>query len=280
MHKSKQKTLIATALALMFGAPTIYAADGSFGVSMGADYTSGKYGGNTSTDILYVPFTGKYETNLYSLRLTVPYIRITGPGNVVGGINPIVIENEGSGRRRQGGGGFENNSVGGGGTARTTEDGLGDVIAAASVNVLDMQSQSLLIDLTGKVKFGTADERKGLGTGENDYSAQVDISKAIDRFSLFGSAGYRFIGDPPGINLRNIAYGSVGGSYKFTQSVSGGVVFDFAQATSSSSSPAREVTAFFSFKVTPVSKLQVYGLRGFSNGSPDYGVGVNYSYGF
>ncbi|HVS27259.1 MAG TPA: hypothetical protein VHE58_08190 [Burkholderiales bacterium] len=276
MNGTKHKSLLAAvSLATAFIAGGARAEDGHFGISFGADYTSGTYGGATRTDILYVPFTGKFETNLYSLKLTVPYIRISGAGNVVGGISPIVVENEGGGRRGRGNGGFEDNRVG-----SATNSGLGDIIAAASYNLLDLGSQGVLVDVTGKIKFGTADERKGLGTGENDYSIQGDVTKSFDAFSLFGSAGYRFLGDPPGINLRNVFFGSVGGSYKFLQLTSGGLVYDFAQASSAGTGEVREITAFVSYKVTPVSKFQVYVLGGFSSGSPDYGGGLSYSYKF
>jgi hypothetical protein len=35
---------------------------GSFSLTTGVDYSTGKYGGTSSTDIIYVPLTGKLET--------------------------------------------------------------------------------------------------------------------------------------------------------------------------------------------------------------------------
>jgi hypothetical protein len=272
---SRSKLILASYLAAASLLTQAHAADGSLSMTVGIDFTSGKYGGNTSTNIFYVPFIAKYETNFYSLNFTLPYIRIIGPGNVVGGINPVVVENESGGRRRSGNGGFEDNKVG-----SSAREGLGDIIAAASVNVLDIRNQGLLVDLTGRIKFGTADETQGLGTGENDYAFQIDVYHAINRFALFGSAGYSLLGSPRGVNLRNIGYGSIGGSSQVTPVTTGGVVFDFAQATSGAAAPRRDLTAFASFKITPISKFQIYGMRGFSSGSPNYGGGVNYSYSF
>ena len=63
----------------------------SFSVSAGFDFTSGKYGGSSTTDIWYVPFTGRYDYKDLSFRITVPYLDLTGPGNIlgpgIGGIN-------------------------------------------------------------------------------------------------------------------------------------------------------------------------------------------------
>ena len=272
----KQTIIFALTLAVtLWTATNLYAEDGRFGMTVSANYALGKYGGNTSTSIFYVPIIARYETNVYSLKLTIPYVRLIGPGNVVSGINPIVLEKESDGSRRRGNGGFQNDNVG-----SSARDGLGDLVAAASYRLLDDQQYDLLAGITGKIKIGTADRRSGLGTGENDYSIQLDLSKGINRFTAFGSAGYRFLGDPPGVNLSNGFFGTIGGSYRFTLETGGGLVFDFAKATSSSSSAVRELTAFINFYVTPISKLQVYVLRGFSNGGPDYGGGVSYSYSF
>jgi hypothetical protein len=68
------------------------AADDRFTMGAGVDYSSGTYGGTIATNILYVPVYGKYETGRWLLKLTVPWLRITGPGNVVvAGETPIVV---------------------------------------------------------------------------------------------------------------------------------------------------------------------------------------------
>src|SRR5229473_2226361 len=69
-----------------------------FSLTTGADYSTGKYGGTSSTDILYVPLTGAYEMDKWLFKVTVPYIMVTGPGNVVRGIG--IIKNKAAGRRR------------------------------------------------------------------------------------------------------------------------------------------------------------------------------------
>lgn len=257
-----QKTLLAcavAALAALSGQAASAAESGDFSLTTGLDYSSGKYGGTQSTDILYIPFTGKYETGPWSFKLTVPYIRITGPGGVV-------------------------RDIGAFGTARatrTTESGLGDVVAAATYNIYGSKGASpLLIDLTGKVKFGTADENKGLGTGENDYAIQVDLYKTVDKFTGFVTVGYKVLGDPVGVNLDNVFYGSLGGSYKFTQQTSGGLILDLREKASASGAPQRELTAFVSHKIDKAWKTQGYLVQGFADGSPDWGAGAMVTYGF
>ncbi|HZE15383.1 MAG TPA: hypothetical protein VE197_06565, partial [Mycobacterium sp.] len=106
---------------------------GNFTLSTGVDYSTGNYGLSQSTDITYVPLTGRYETQNWITKLTVPYIRVTGPSAVL----PQV------GR------------VGSGAGPIRTEAGLGDVVFSLTRNVYS--SRRYLADLTGTVKFGTAD---------------------------------------------------------------------------------------------------------------------------
>ena len=41
-------------------------------LTTGFDYSTGNYGSTTSTSILYIPVTAKYQTDDYYLKLTIP----------------------------------------------------------------------------------------------------------------------------------------------------------------------------------------------------------------
>ena len=129
------------------------------------------------------------------------------------------------------------------------------------------------LDVTGKIKFGTADENKGLGTGENDYSVQVDIYKTFDRITDSVRWATACSGSSPSIPLNNVFYGAVGASYKFTDEVSGGLSLYLRQAPSSTSGDQADLTAFVTYKFAPLWKLQGYVLTGLANGSPDWAIG-------
>ena len=90
---------------------TPMAVAGQFGVGTGVDYSTGKYGGTTATDIVYVPVTGKYMTDDWLFKLTVPYISVTGLDGVIRGIGHTTTS--GMGGTGRGGGGMMS---GGGGT--------------------------------------------------------------------------------------------------------------------------------------------------------------------
>lgn len=236
--------------------PLASAGDGVFSVSIGFDYSSGKYGDVQSTEMLYVPVIGKYRSGPWLFKLTVPYLQIDGPGNVLPDIGVIA----------------------GGGVARTRESGLGDVVAAATFDVYE--KSGTLIGLTGKVKFGTADESKGLGTGENDYYLQVDWERAAGKLIPFVTLGYRVTGDPADRELYDVFYGSVGGIYVLSAPTRVGLAVDLRERSSAEGDPKGEASLFVSHRLDRTWKLQGYATRGFTDGSPSWALGGSIGYVF
>ena len=232
----------------------------SFSAGGGFDFSSGNYGTSATTDILSIPVFGRYETGPWLFKLTVPYIRISGPGNVIPGVGRV--------------GAVKGNRGAPVPTTTATESGIGDVVAAATYNLYSRGASDLVIDLTGKIKFATADVNKGLGTGQNDYAAQVDVYKGYGRIKAFGTVGYSILGSSSAIPLSNVFYASLGAAYTADKRTSAGVMLDLREAASSTSGQRREVTAYVAYKLTDAWKAQAYALKGFADGSPDYGVGA------
>ncbi|MGE5538322.1 MAG: hypothetical protein ACM30I_06875 [Gemmatimonas sp.] len=248
----KSSRSLGVALALLVAATLVHrsASAGGLSVTSGVDYSSGKYGDAASTEIWYVPLIGKYELDAWTFKLTVPYIRVTGPGNVVrdvGAIRP-------------------------GAAVRRTDEGMGDIVAGITRTVYERDGT--LAEVTGKAKFGTADESKGLGTGANDYYGQLDLYHTVDRFTPFAGIGYRLTGDAPGVPLRDVFYGTVGTSYRLEETTSAGLSLDMREKSTASGAPQAEATAFVTRRLSDPWKLQVYAVRGFTNASADWGAGA------
>lgn len=241
---------------LFFTSSNLYA-ESKLSLTSGIDYSSGKYGQTQSTKIYCIPLIAKYEIENTTLKLTVPWLQITGPGDVVGGVGSTVV-------------------VGNSNRPITTESGLGDIVFSATQTILQTkQTNPLLIDLTGKIKFGTASESKYLGTGENDYTIMLEAYKTLNKsLTLFGDIGYKRMGDSAELNLNNVWIGSAGLSYKLNNANSLGVTADIRQATQNTSEPTRELTIFSSHKFNSQYKIQTYLTHGFSTSSADWGGGV------
>jgi len=255
---NKTNTRLASALWIALFAQTspVLAEEATFSLTSGVDYSTGKYGQSQSTDITYIPVIAKYETDSTTFKVTVPWLQITGPGDVVGAEATLVRDNL-------------NRKI-------TTESGLGDIVFAATHTIANFgETHPLTLDVTGKIKFATASESKGLGTGKNDYIVALDAYKALGNpVTLFGGLGYKKMGDPDGVNLNNVWFGSMGFSYKFSPSNSAGLMGDYRQKTLDTSAPLREITAFMTHKFHTQYKIQTYLTHGYSDVSADWGGGI------
>lgn len=248
-------------------------------VSVGANAFSGTYGTSTTTDIYSVPLTFGYDTGRWHLKLTAPYIRISGSSNVIPGIGAVSNSNpSGLGRA---GGPFGTT----GGTTQATQttgtaSGLGDVVAQASYTVLYDEHSRFGVDVGGKVKFGTANENQGLGTGKNDYGVLVDAYKGIGDWTVFGGVGYTKYGSSQYIPLHNGGNANVGASLRVNDSNTLGAYYYYRQRISDFGYRQSEMSGYWNHKIGDKARLQVYALTGFSNGSPDWGGGASMKWSF
>ena len=254
--KSMQLVLACTALAATLTAAP--AALAQVAVSSGAEYTTGKYGTTQSTDSLYIPFIARYQAGPWTFKATVPYLRISGPANVIGaGAERVTLPDDDDDD-----------------DATRTESGLGDVVASAFYSLTDERESGFGLEVGGKVKVATADETRGLGTGEHDFSVQADLFVPLGSATAFGTLGYRWYGDPPGVKLRDVPYYAIGASYPVAADRIIGLAYDFRPKITAAGAELSELTAFWSRRFSQAWKVQLYGVIGFSDASPDAGFGA------
>ena len=226
--------------------------------STGVEYSTGKYGGTDDIEEIYVPFTFRVGLDRVGFRLTAPYLSVTAPEDTVitdPGTEPL----PGSG-------------------ATVTESGLGDLVGAVTLYDLYVSDNAnFVVDVTGKIKFATADEMKGLGTGENDYTLQFDAYRFFDRLSLQGTAGYRLRGDPPGFELNDVFLASVGGAWLASDTTMVGMYFDYREASISGIDDLQELSGFASFRLSRAWRMEIYAFTGLTDSSTDYGGGLLFS---
>jgi len=224
-------------------------------LSTGLDYSSGTFGGSMTTETWYVPVILKYERGRTTAKVTVPYIRTSGPGDVVGvGPDRIPLPEES--------------------TVRRTAEGVGDTVVSLGYNLLDGRASGFVLDVVGKLKLPTADKDKGLGTGETDVSIQLDMAQMLGAASVFGTVRWKKYGDPDGRDFRDPLYLSIGSGYRLRRGTTVGLAYDWRQKVSDYGSEMSEMSAFVSQKLDEQWKLQGYLIHGFSDASPDWGGGV------
>ena len=239
------------------------AAEPERAIGTGLHYSTGTYGTSTTTQILSIPFTGRYDSDVWTFRLYVPYLEINGDASVIPGFGP------------SGGNGSRRRPVG----QPTRASGLGDSTVSATYNVYGSGSRSGL-GLTGKLKLASGDEQEGLGTGSNDVSFAVDAWQQLERNTIFGVIGYTIFGSSPLGNAENVANLGVGASHRLASGDSIGVSLDMRQRGHPAPLPQRELTGFWTHPIGRAWRTQAYVLKGFADGSPDWGAGVSAAYAF
>jgi hypothetical protein len=228
--------------------------DPRFSISAGTEYTMGTYGGDADIEDLYVPVKASMDLGRLSFRLTVPYLSVRAPeGTVITGPGGEPIPGTGD---------------------IVTNSGVGDVIGSITVlDVIRNRRLGFAMDLTGKVKFGTANVDRGLGTGENDFTVKADFLKFTDRITWIGSIGYKFRGQPPGATLDDALLASAGGIYKFNGDTRAGMFFDYRES-SIGGDPTQELSVFLSNRVSADWRLQAFVFTGFTDSGADWGAGL------
>jgi hypothetical protein len=229
-------------------------------LSTSVNYSVGDYGTGEDTTIVYVPFTlGVSPIDRLWLSVTVPYIHQTTQNVVLTGGGVASRKNQ-KGKLAQPSG-------------STTEDGLGDVLLKGSFIVLEEAPLIPEVAPYAKIKFPTADQDRGLGTGEFDETFGVDVSKKLIG-DLFGylTLAYTFIGDPPGSDLHDSFGWSVGAAYAVIRPLSVFAFLDGATAISPGQDDPLELRVGAELKLAKMLKLTGAVTRGLSNGSADWGA--------
>lgn len=241
-------TLIIAMLAVSAAA---HAADNKLSLSTGLDYSVGDYGDTQDTETWFLPVNLKYKHGRYTFKLGTSYLWMRGPLSVTPEGEPLT----------------------GGGVAKMVH-GAGDVTTSLAANLLDEEQAALDLDLVGKIKFGTADTNKALGTGENDYALQASIYKTLGAWGPYLDLGHRWKGDPAGVHYRNVWYGTMGTSYRFSKLWSAGADYSWRDKLTATSEPVSEATVYANYRVSDGNRLNLYGTAGFSDASPDWGIGL------
>ena len=224
-------------------------------ISSGFDYSTGDYGLGVNTNALSVPLSVKYRTGDWTYRLGTAYQYLEESSNsfLIDG-NPI---------------------------PNTAVSGFSDIFTTARYVFKPVPVINTEFSLTGKIKFGTADQTKGLGTGANDYTVELGLYRPTGRnIDLFGSAGYRIKGDLPQRVLNNVWLWSIGFSTQMDSMTQMGVIFDYRQAALNGRPPGREISLYWNWRYDRNWSLNTYGLVGLTNASPNFGAGLLASYSY
>ena len=235
--------------------------EGKFSLSTGLDYQQGDYGSPDSTSLWRVPISISHQAERFSVSASMPLLYATSDGD-------INISNRGSMSGPGGAGGSATGKSG-----QQTVSGIGDIELSGSYYFTPDFRDELSYRLTGIVKLGTADENKGLGTGENDISLEGGVKKSIDEYILSATLGYEIIGDTPVFNYDDVFYGQLGLSKQLAKNKELGTSLYYAQAGSDNTEAPLELTFFYRKPILKNRDVYFFFSKGLSDGSPDFSAG-------
>jgi len=255
MERKRRIGLLAAGLLCAAGASRAEERDWRFSTSL--NYESGDYDTGTRMSSLYVPFTVKRIFGDVFAAVTVPFVSQTSDGSV----------------RNVGGRPVRTGRGAGSGTT-TTRSGLGDIVLRGGYDVLREDPHPFDLTVVAKVKAPTADENKGLGTGEFDAGAGLEAAKLVaPGWTVLADLYYTAIGDPPGSDLNNQVAADVGFSRQLREDLTGTVLFEASNALVSGTPSPRDVRGILDFRVDEQASVFASALAGLSEGSADYGFG-------
>lgn len=235
---------------------------GQWDISVGFDYSRGKYGALRATNVYYTPFGAGYRKGRWSVSVDSGYVSVKGPVDYASILDLTPEDVAALGLDT------ETISVG----------GLADTVVGARYAAFEWFNSGTFIDVGMRVKLPTASEAKGLGSGKVTGDVQVDVTQLYGSWSFLiaGSYGFRSH-ENDGRDVQSV---SVGVGRSMTRKLAVGAVFDWRTSPRPGGSKGRELVAYGSFAITPSLALTAYAVRGFSRASVENSAGLRFRYRF
>lgn len=214
--------------------------------------TQGDYGTGDDTTITQLSETIKYRGTTGELGVVVPYLFRRG-----GAVTP------GESRRAR------NQTI------PSNADGIGDVQLKGKYFWIQETDTQPSVDLAGRIKFPTASESDGLGTGRFDVGFGPELLKWFGSFFLLGDVELVLRDKPDNSTIKStrVDY-SVGGGYSWTDRLTTTLTLDGGTQTNSGTDAPLELVLSGVYKMTESVSATTFVLGGLTDGSPDFGAGV------
>jgi len=223
------------------------AADSSFSLASGVDYSVGHYGETIDTTVWSIPIDAKAQFGRLRLEASLPYEFIKGPGQLVGG---VIVSAPGS--------------------QTTARSGIGDLTMTGAYAITRENGVLPTIEIGGSVKAPTA--KTSLGTGKADYSISGNIYKTIvPNVMLFGSVGYSWLGSPAAYHLENGIMASGGINFRPTPSQNLGASIAYRDPVVAGLRGQAVVSPYWTYRASKHLGFTLWGMAGLNEDSPRVG---------
>ena len=224
-------------------------------LSIGTYSLEGDYGKDTDTSIHMVPMSLAYKYNRWQYQLSTGYLWLDGHQSVI---------TEGSQDSR----------------VPVKEAGLADSTLRVKYRFKKFQRLPLYLNVSARIKFPTADHKKNLGTGKRDSEFRAGAHWGFKRWWGVMELGYKFRKEPRNIELNNTFQFVIGGLGGISNHNTIGVSAKFREPSQPKKDPVREMTGFLNHKINPQNNISLLVTKGFSDASPNWGLGTQWRHSF
>ncbi len=160
------------------------------------------------------------------------------------------------------------------GKSRETISGMGDTTVTVSRDWLLKTPAPIFYSAWLKTKIPTADEKKGLGSGELDFEPGVTLMH-IGTWNPFLKLSYRVKGDSPRTNYFNQWKTGLGVSYKHSNRLRISTLINSKQRSTEAAGTNTYFLMTSQHYLTPEWSVTPYAIYGLSEYSDDYALGFN-----
>lgn len=178
----KSRLLLAALAATVFAAAPVASAQTKLQLSTGVDFSSGKFGGASRTDVTVVPFAARVTTGNWAFRASLPVVSVRGDATTIGQQVFVVVDDNGGLRGGSSGGSgrnkpedslTSNSSPGGSGSGGSGSGGSGSTPGGSGSSSGGSSTGS-----TGGATVVTpvASTRRVTNTGVGDLSLSASYS--------------------------------------------------------------------------------------------------------
>lgn len=243
---------LAAVLVLWWSAVPVWADGGPWSSTSAVSVTQGDYGTSDDTTITQLSETIKYTSDAGEIGVVIPYLFRDGGATTPGESRPA---------RNQ--------------TIPNDADGIGDVQLKGRYFWLAETPNRPSVDWAARVKFPTASESEGLGTGKFDFGIGPQLLKRIEKFFLLGDFELVLRDKPDNSTIKSVRLDySVGGGVELTDRLTALLTLDGGTKANSGADAPLEVVVSGLYRFSDSISGNLFALAGLSDGSPDVGGGA------
>jgi hypothetical protein len=255
--------------------------DINLSVGLGFEFATGKYGTDVTTDSISIPLTVRYyPTERLDLELVIPYVYQSNGTTTSAGMFRFKSGRSTIGSNGSGSGGQGQSQDRPESDISRSQSGIGDVTLKAGYIPWREGAVSPQVKALFYVQLPTADEDKGLGTGEFTEGLGLELSKWFDDWYAYAESKYNFQGSSPELALKDFVSYEGGVAYQVSDRFRPTVLVKGATAPSDYSSSLAEARLEADYRLTGRAGIESYLAAGLTGDSSDFGAGISVFYDF